>query len=420
MKKLTANAPETRSADILAENIEQLKTLFPEAFTEGKIDFEVMRQLLGGAVDERDEKYGLNWHGKRRTRQLALMPSTGTLRPCPEDSVNWDTTQNLMIEEKRILWPANSDGRPRRKSFLLELDSNFTGFSTIVGEDVFTRDGTADVDSLFDVRIFNFPKPVRLISILVEQGSAGGDIILDFFAGAGSTVHAVMAQNAADGGNRRYILVQLPELLDPENNEQKTASDFCDKLKKSRNIAELTKKRLRRAGKKTKEESPMFAGDLGFRVFKLDSSNIRAWEPDRDNLPKTLDESVKHLKSDRTEADILYELLLKLGLDLCVPLDQQTIAGTTVHSIGDGVLLACLAEKITRDDVEPLAQGIVAWHKTLAPAGDTTCVFLDNAFADDVVKTNLAAILNQHGLANVRSLLRISLRSRHKGLALVT
>ena len=90
MKKLTANAPETRSADILAENIEQLKTLFPEAFTEGKIDFEVMRQLLGGAVDERDEKYGLNWHGKRRTRQLALMPSTGTLRPCPEDSVNWD------------------------------------------------------------------------------------------------------------------------------------------------------------------------------------------------------------------------------------------------------------------------------------------------------------------------------------------
>ena len=98
MKKLTANDPETQSADILAGNIEQLKALFPEAFTEGKIDFEVLKQLLGGAVDEREEKYGLNWHGKRRARQLALTPSTGTLRPCPEDSVDWDTTQNLMIE----------------------------------------------------------------------------------------------------------------------------------------------------------------------------------------------------------------------------------------------------------------------------------------------------------------------------------
>ena len=85
-------------ADLIAENIERLKELFPEAFTEGKVDFEVLKQLLGGTVDEREEKYGLNWHGKRRARQLALTPSTGTLRPCPEESVDWDTTQNLMIE----------------------------------------------------------------------------------------------------------------------------------------------------------------------------------------------------------------------------------------------------------------------------------------------------------------------------------
>ena len=98
MKKLTAEDMETKSPDLVAGNIEQLKALFPEAFTEGKVDFEVLKQLLGGAVDEREEKYGLNWHGKRRARQLALTPSTGTLRPCPEDSVDWDTTQNLMIE----------------------------------------------------------------------------------------------------------------------------------------------------------------------------------------------------------------------------------------------------------------------------------------------------------------------------------
>ena len=98
MKPLTAQDPETQSPDIVAENIEQLRTLFPEAVTEGKVDFEVLKQLLGNEVDERDEKYGLNWHGKRRARQIALTPSTGTLRPCPEDSVDWDTTQNLMIE----------------------------------------------------------------------------------------------------------------------------------------------------------------------------------------------------------------------------------------------------------------------------------------------------------------------------------
>ena len=98
MKKLTAADPETRSADMVAENIERLNVLFPEAIVEGRIDFDVLRQLLGGSADDADEKYGLTWHGKRRARQLALTPSTGTLRPCPEESVDWDTTQNLLIE----------------------------------------------------------------------------------------------------------------------------------------------------------------------------------------------------------------------------------------------------------------------------------------------------------------------------------
>ena len=98
MKKLTSEDPETRSADVVAENVERLRELFPEAFAEGRVDFEVLKQVLGGLVEEREERYGLNWHGKRRARQLALTPSTGTLRPCPEESVDWDTTQNLMIE----------------------------------------------------------------------------------------------------------------------------------------------------------------------------------------------------------------------------------------------------------------------------------------------------------------------------------
>ena len=234
--------------------------------------------------------------------------------------------------------------------------------------------------------------------------TAGEDLVLDFFAGSGTTGHAVMAQNAIDGGRRRYFLVQLPEPLDPENKTQAQASDFCDQLGKPRNIAELTKERLRRAAAKVKADNPMFAGDTGFRVFKLDHSNIRAWNPNPADLEASLFDHQDHLLEGRSEADVLYELLLKLGLDLCVPIEQRTIAGREVHSVGGGVLMTCLAEQITREKVEPLAQGIIDWHKELAPAGDTTCVFRDSAFENDVAKTNLAAILEQHGIQNVRSL----------------
>jgi adenine-specific DNA-methyltransferase len=178
---------------------------------------------------------------------------------------------------------------------------------------------------------------------------------------------------------------------------------FCRQLEKPENIAELTKERLRRAGAKVKADNPMFGGDTGFRVYRLDQSNIRAWQPSG-NLEKDLVDSVEHILSDRSEADVLTELLLKLGLDLCVPIEKKTIAGKTVHSIGGGVLMACLDRKIAEADAEPLAQGIAQWHEALKPAGDTTCVFRDNAFANDVAKTNLAAILDQHGIAQVRSL----------------
>jgi adenine-specific DNA-methyltransferase len=161
---------------------------------------------------------------------------------------------------------------------------------------------------------------------------------------------------------------------------------------------------LRRAGKKIREDNSIFVGDIGFRVFKLDSTNIRAWEPQSEHLEKTLLDTIDHIKTDRTEADILYELLLKLGLDLCVPIEERRIAGKAVKSIGAGTLLVCLSDSIAREEAEPLGLGIAAWHKEMAPAGESTVVFRDSAFADDVTKTNLSAILQQHGLQNVRSL----------------
>lgn len=159
-----------------------------------------------------------------------------------------------------------------------------------------------------------------------------------------------------------------------------------------------------RSAKRIDEENPLFKGDFGFRAYKLASSNFRAWEPGKGELETTLLQSVEHLVQGRTEQDVLYELLLKLGLDLCVPIETKTIVGKTVHSIGDGALFACLADGLTKDVTESLATGIVAWHEELAPAVDTRVVFKDSGFADDITKTNMAAILNQNGISDVRSL----------------
>ena len=213
-----------------------------------------------------------------------------------------------------------------------------------------------------------------------------------------------MAQNQLDSSGRRFILIQLPEPLDAANRAQKTTANLFDELDRPRTIAELTKERLRRAGDKIRGEHPIFAVDLGFRVFKLDTSNIRSWEPDRDHLEATLLDSIEHLKPSRSEDDIVCELLLKLGLDLCVPIEIRGIAGKTVRSVGAGTLIACLAENIASEEVEPLGLGIADWHAELDPVGDTTVVFRDSAFVDDVAKTNLTAILEQRGLGNVRSL----------------
>jgi adenine-specific DNA-methyltransferase len=654
MRKFTPEDAETKSPDLVAGNLEQLKAIFPEAFTEGKVDFDVLKQILGGAVEEREEKYGLNWHGKRRARQLALTPSTGTLRPCPEESVDWNTTRNLMIEgdnlevlkllqksysgkvrlicidppyntgkdfvypdnfrdniqnyleltgqtdgegrkissnteasgrfhtdwlnmmyprlklarnllredgsifvsiadheiqnlrmimdevfgeenfiaaviwqkvfspknsarhfsedhdyvvvyaksaevwtprllprteemearygnpdndprgpwtsgdlcarnfygegtyeitcpsgrvisgppsgtywrisktkfgefdsDNRIWWGNDGDNMPRLKRFLKDVQSGRVPQTLWTYEEVgHTQEAKKELLALVDFAnsglVFDTPKPTRLMRRILQiatsggatltaeeepgddapviaapaqpqQGSGSPEIVLDFFAGTGSTMDAVFRQCAEDGVPRKCILVQLPEPLSA------TEGAF-------RTIADVTKERLRSAGKKLRAENPMFAGDLGFRVFKLASSNIRAWEPDRDDLPATLMDSIDHLKTDRTEQDILFELLLKLGLDLTIPIENKLIAGKTVHSIGAGTLLVCLAEQIASTEVESLALGMIAWHAELAPAGTSTIVFRDSAFADDVAKTNLTAILQQHGLENVRSL----------------
>lgn len=277
----------------------------------------------------------------------------------------------------------------------------------LIDKSFYTERGQKEFNKLFQTKakIFQSPKSPCLLAQLFQTATSESDLILDFFGGSGTTAHSVMSQNQVDGGKRRYIVVQLPEQLDPENKDQKVATDYLHKIGKTLTIAELTKERLRRAGNQIKVDNPAWQGDTGFRVFKLDHSNIRAWNPDRDNLEQTLLDHEEHILPGRTEADIVYELLLKLGLDLCVPMESRSIAGKTVGAVGGGVLMTCLADQITQNDVDSLAQGIVAWHKELAPVeGGATCIFRDSAFSDDVAKTNLTEILKQAGIASVRSL----------------
>ncbi len=311
-------------------------------------------------------------------------PSTGVNYGCPEMGWRYDpNTMARLISEDRILWPSNEEGRPRRKAFLEELSSDFTGFSTIIGQGVFTRDGTADVKELFEERVFSFPKPVKLISTLVEQATKSNDIVLDFFAGSGTTAQAVMAQNAIDGGTRQYILVQLAEELDPNNRDQKTAADFCDKLGKPRNIAELTKERLRRAGSKIEKEAEKgTALDTGFRVLNVDSSNMRDvyYSPDEVKKDDLLSQ-VDNIREGRTSEDLLFQVLLDWGVDLSLPISKETMSGKAVYFVDENALAACFDQGVSEELV-----------KEIAGRHPLRVVFRDNGFASDAVKINVEQI----------------------------
>lgn len=628
IQKIEAHSPEAQSANLVAENIEKLKALFPELLTEtvvngqttAALNMDVLKALVGDAtVADGDEKYGLNWHGKRRARQIALTPSTGTLRPAKEESVDWDTTQNLMIEGdnlevlkllqksyagkikliyidppyntgKDFVYPDNfqdniknyleltgqteggskittnteTSGRfhtdwlnmiyPRLKlahallrqdgfifisiddgevsnlrlicneifgeenfyaciswqktyspandkrgidamhdyvlvyskseksqvnllprtakqdTAYVNLDNDprgpwksvdatraehrdyaFYPITTPSGKEVFPAQGRSWVFTkeelpklLADSRLwfgkdgsskpskklflsevkqgivpttwwthedaghndeskkelknlfpeglpFDTPKPTRLIRRILQIATSndGSQLVLDFFAGSGTTAHSVLEQNIADGGNRRFILVQLPETL----------------LNKSiKTISKVAQERVRRCVSKFSAANNLFDFDKGFRFFSLDSSNIRPWRPQGNNLPASLLENLEHIEPGRSNDDVFYEVLLKLGLDLCVSMEAQQIAGKTVHSIGGGALMTCLEAHIGVADAEGLALGMAKWREAQDTATETTAVFRDSAFENDVAKSNLAAILEQHGIKHVRSL----------------
>jgi adenine specific DNA methylase Mod len=235
----------------------------------------------------------------------------------------------------------------------------------------------------------NGQKPLSLIKRIINVCPSREDyIILDFFSGSATTAHAVIQLNAEDGGKRRFIMVQLPEPTD-ENSEACKAGYT--------NISEIGKERIRRAGEKIKEENKDKENienlDVGFKVLKLDTSNIRKWQPDYDNLEQSLLEYIDNFVEGRTELDVVYEIMLKYGLDLTYPVDEFTIEQKKVYSIGFGMLMVCLDDEITTE----VAKGILAQIKELSPESSRV-VFKDNGFKTDSNKTNIKEILKSGGI----------------------
>ena len=623
MTKLDGKTP-----DLAAENIEQLRQIFPDVFEEGKIDFDKLKQVLGKYVDDEKERYNFTWNGKGKALRLAQTPTTGTLRPCEAESKNWDDTQNLYIEGdnlevlkllqksyhgkikmiyidppyntggdfvypddfsdsienyKRItgqvddegnrlgtnsefngryhtdwlnmMYPrlrlarnllsdegvifisiddgevgnlrkvtdeifgesnflaniilekkytiandaqffsdnhdhilcyckkissfeigklprteemnsayknpdnhpkgpwkatplhaksgsANSanfrytfkngvvftppagtfsrysaetlkkmddnneiwfgkDGKsiPSRKTFLCDLKNDGIVPRTIIpySEGGHNHEAVQETKDLLEDNVFNNPKPSRLLKLLLKiANTTQNSTILDFFSGSATTSDAVMQLNTEDGGNRKFIMVQLPE----------PCADGTEAAKAGyKNICEIGKVRIRRAGEKIKAEieeqnaqlklgeEPKKVPDIGFKVFKLDSSNLKQWQPDYDDLEATLFDSISNYVEGRSELDVVYEIMLKMGMELTWPLETHTICGKNVYEIGMGALMICLDDHITTE----VAEGMAALYKELAPE-TWRVVFKDNGFADDSAKVNIKEILKRAGL----------------------
>lgn len=610
------------SLNIVQDNIDKLKTLFPDIFSEDKIDFDKLRETLGDQLETDEERYNFTWHGKSGARRIAQTPSTGTLRPCKDESKNWNATQNLFIEGdnlevlkllqksyhkqvkmiyidppyntgKEFIYPdnykdnlntyleytgqkdsegrkfgtntettgryhtnwlnmiyprlklarnllrddgvifisiddnevanlrklcdeifgeenfisnivwqkkyspqndakyfsdshehiilyakklenyqvgllprteeannryknpdndprgpwkssdltrqefrpndyyeiespstgkkflppkGNSWGRPREKVKELILDNRIwfgpDGNSVpsikrflsevkqgITPQTIWERKDVGDTQEgkklikeyLGNVSIFETAKPPRLIERCLLTANVGqGDIILDFFSGSCSTAEASLRFPK----NIHFIMVQLPELCDEKSEAYKAGY---------KTISDIGKERIRRAGEKIIKDNAdndcIENLDIGFKAFKLSSSNIKPWDADFDNLEDTLLNIVDNIKDDRSEDDVLFEILLKYGLDLTVPIEERQIEGKTVYAIGFGALVICLDDAITLDVVE----GIGGLKEELAPEV-MRVVFKDSGFADDVVKTNAIQILKKHGINDVKSL----------------
>ena len=260
-------------------------------------------------------------------------------------------TYYKLLKENKLVFPKNGEGKPRYKLFLSEKKEIGQLANTWLDNLSTNQEATREVKNLFgNTLLFDTPKPVGLLSFCLQLGSLKDSVILDFFSGSATTAHAVMQLNAEDGGNRKFIMVQLPELTDEKSEAYKAGY---------KNICEIGKERIRRAGKKIKADSPLTTQDLdtGFRVLKLDSTNMEDiyYSPaatDQRNLFNMVD----NVKPDRTSEDLLFQVMLELGATLDSKIEETTVSGKTIYNVADNYLVACFDQDVTDNVVTAIAK----------------------------------------------------------------
>ena len=331
--------------------------------------------------------------GWRPNQQYEIVnPKTGKVYT-PNEGASWKNDYEKyqeLVKDNRIIFGKTGDGAPLRKRFKWEAEERGKVTKTIWDDVETTTNGTQLLKKMFDgTAVFSNPKPIgllqRILSLSTEKNS--NDIILDFFSGSGTTAHAILELNK-DGGNRKFIVVQLPEQLDPKDKEQKIAYDFCKSNKLSTNIAEISKERIRRAGKQIAENHPDKQIDTGFKVFKLTDSHFKQWQsPSAENLAQQIELFVDPVRKGATPDAILYEILLRLGLKLTAKVRSEN----QVFWVSDesGQQFALLLETLSADLLD---QVISAQPKKV--------VTLDSLFnGDDALKKNAELQMNDAGIA---------------------
>lgn len=317
---------------------------------------------------------------------------------------------NELIDNNRVWFGEKGENVPRLKRFLSEVKEGITPLTIWFHKDVgHNQEATQECRKLFDGKqYFDSPKPSRLLSRITKIGSTSNDIILDFFAGSATTAHAVMELNKEDGGNRKFICVQIPEPTDEKSEAYKAGY---------KNIAEISKERIRRVSAKLVEAqqaaSAKKAGeisfeepttnnsstDIGFKVFKLDHSNFKIWDATLEKEPEAIQQRlfdhIDHISPEAAQESILYELLLKSGFELTTPIEKLTLAEKKVFSIAGGQLLICLEKELSHDCI-----------KAMAEMQPTRVICLDEAFTGvnaDSLKTNAVQIMKSKGVVNFRT-----------------
>lgn len=386
-------------------------------FTDNRENFRLPEDGIGFSNPDNDPRGA--WKadpfqvgGWRPNQQYVIRnPNTGE-EYLPNEGCSWkndfDKFQELLADN-RIVFGVSGEAGPQRKRFLSEAIERGKVSKTLWDDVETTTNGTHLLKKIFKKIIFNNPKPIGLIKRILQLSSnktKDKDIILDFFSGSATTAHAVMQLNAEDNGTRQFIMVQLDENLDKSletafndtKQQLKNAIEFLDSINKPHKLTEIGKERIRRAGEKIKEEKGMLADDLdiGFKVFKLDTSNILQWQPkeekqDIEELKRQLMAMGQVITTGRTDLDVVYEIMLKMGLDLTYPVEELTFAGKKVYSVGAGALLICLADSVPLEIAEEMLK-----YKDINPEL-TRIVFSDKSFKNDSTKISVKERFTQAG-----------------------